>query len=88
MAEHVTDPSRTHHRWDREHEPTLRIASGDVVHFDLLMAALGQVENGTPIEETRFDFDTLYNRLGPVWVECAGSPRCRARARDVRCQVR
>jgi acetamidase/formamidase len=69
--EHVIDPKRIHHFWDRDLEPTLRIASGDVVHFDLLMAGHGQVENGTPIEEARFDFDTLYNLLGPIWVEGA-----------------
>lgn len=69
--EHVIDASRIHHHWDRDLEPTLRIASGDTVHFDLLMAGHGQVDNGTPIEDARFDFDTLYNLLGPVWVEGA-----------------
>jgi len=35
------------------------------------MAGHGQVKQGAPIEETRFDFDTLYNLLGPIWVEGA-----------------
>jgi acetamidase/formamidase len=70
-TEHVIDPKRIHHFWDRDLEPTLRIGSGDVVHFDLLMAGHGQVDNGTPIEEARFDFDTLYNLLGPIWVDGA-----------------
>lgn len=71
MAEHVIDSKRIHHQWDRSLEPALKIASGDVVHFDLLMAGHGQVERGAPIEDTRFDFETLYNLLGPVWVEGA-----------------
>jgi acetamidase/formamidase len=71
VAEHVIDASRIHHQWDLELEPTLRVMSGDVVHFDLRMAGHGQVENGTPFEEIRFDFETIYNLLGPVWVEGA-----------------
>jgi acetamidase/formamidase len=71
VTEHVIDPTRIHHAWDNTLEPTLRIESGDVVHFDLRMAGHGQVENGLPIEEARFDFDTLYNLLGPIWVEGA-----------------
>jgi acetamidase/formamidase len=35
------------------------------------MAGSGQVENGWPYEQARFDFDTLYNLLGPVHVEGA-----------------
>jgi acetamidase/formamidase len=41
MTEHVIDLTKIYHGWDNSLEPTLRIASGDVVHFDLLMA--GQV---------------------------------------------
>ena len=69
--EHVIDPNRIHHAWDASLDPTLRIASGDVVHFDIRMAGHGQVENGMPYEQARFDFDTLYNLLGPVFVEGA-----------------
>jgi acetamidase/formamidase len=71
MTDHVIDPSRVHHEWDRDLEPTLRIASGDAVRFELLMAGHGQVEKGTRIEDANFDFDTLYNLLGPVYVEDA-----------------
>jgi acetamidase/formamidase len=67
----VIDPTRIHHAWDASLEPTLRIASGDSVQFDIRMAGHGQVENGMPYEQTRFDFDTLYNLLGPVHVEGA-----------------
>ena len=71
MAEHVIDPKQIHHAWDNSLEPTLRIASGDVVHFDLLMAGYGQVDNGWQYEQTKFDFDTLYNLLGPIHVHGA-----------------
>lgn len=70
-TEHVIDSSRIHHKWDNSLEPTLRVASGDVVHFDLLMAGYGQIENGDPYEAARFDFDTLYNLLGPIEVQGA-----------------
>jgi acetamidase/formamidase len=67
----MIDPARIHHHWDNTLEPTLRVDSGDVVHFDLKMAGHGQVENGWPYERAQFDFDTLYNLLGPVYVEGA-----------------
>jgi acetamidase/formamidase len=71
LSEHAIDPARVHHHWDNGIEPTLRIASGDVVHFDLAMAGAGQVERTSRFEDTRFDFATLYNLLGPVFVEGA-----------------
>jgi acetamidase/formamidase len=69
--EHRIDPQRMHHSWDNALEPTLRISSGDTVHFDLLMAGHGQVHEGDTFEQTSFDFDTLYNLLGPVHVDGA-----------------
>jgi acetamidase/formamidase len=70
-SEHVIDPERIHHSWDASLQPTLRIEPGDTVHFDIRMAGHGQVEQGWPFERTRFDFDTLYNLLGPIHVEGA-----------------
>jgi acetamidase/formamidase len=69
--EHQIDPTRIHHSWDNTLEPTLRIGSGDVVDYDLLMAGHGQVQEGDTYAETKFDFDTLYNLLGPLHVEGA-----------------
>lgn len=69
--EHVIDPNRVHHRWDSTLEPTLRIASGDLVSFELAMAGRGQVHEGASFAETSFDWDTLYNLLGPIWLEGA-----------------
>jgi acetamidase/formamidase len=70
-TEHQIDPARIHHSWDNTLEPTLRVDSGDVVHYDLLMAGHGQVHEGATFAETKFDFNTLYNLLGPVHVEGA-----------------
>jgi acetamidase/formamidase len=71
VTEHVIDPTRIHHIWDNSIEATLRIASGDIVRFDLPMAGHGQVDNGWAFEQTKFDFDTMYNLLGPIYVEGA-----------------
>lgn len=71
MAEHEFDASVYHHVWDRDLEPALAIAPGDVVHFDLLMAGARQVHEGATFDECAFDFDTLYNLAGPIHVERA-----------------
>jgi len=69
--EHTIDPARIHYAWDNRLEPTLRISSGDTVSYELLMAGHGQVSEGDSFADTRFDFDTLYNLLGPLYVEGA-----------------
>jgi acetamidase/formamidase len=69
--EYGIDAGRIHHCWDAALEPTIRIEPGDTVDFDIRMAGHGQVDNGWEFERTEFDFDTLYNLLGPVHVEGA-----------------
>jgi len=69
--EHVIDPAVVHHQWDADLEPLLVIDSGDTVHFDIKVAGEGQVWPGATYENTRFDFDTIYNLSGPVWVNGA-----------------
>jgi len=69
--EHVIDPSVIHHQWDADLEPILAIASGDTVSYDIKVAGEGQVWPGATYADTRFDFDTIYNLSGPVWVEGA-----------------
>jgi acetamidase/formamidase len=70
--DHMIDPERIHHSWDNTLEPSLRVASGDIVHYQLLMAGAGQVlEDARSFEDTSFDFATLYNLLGPVYVKGA-----------------
>src|SRR5207302_345828 len=60
-----------HHDWDNSHQPVLRIKSGDLVHFELLMAGHGQVREDSSIEDVVWDFDTIYNLAGPIFVEGA-----------------
>jgi acetamidase/formamidase len=70
--EHTIDPQGIHHSWDNSLEPSLRVGSGDTVHYDLLMAGAGQVHEGAKsFADTAFDFETLYNLLGPLYVEGA-----------------
>jgi acetamidase/formamidase len=71
LAEHTLDRSLIHHDWDNSQEPVLSIASGDVVHFDLLMAGHGQVHEHSAIEDVVWDFGTIYNLAGPIHVEGA-----------------
>jgi acetamidase/formamidase len=69
--DHTIDPERVHHGWDRTLAPVLRIASGDVVHYDLRMAGHEQIAEGDGYAQARLDFDTLYHLSGPVFVEGA-----------------
>ncbi len=68
---HVIDPSLIHHHWDRALAPVLTIGSGDVVEAELLMAGAGQVQEGSAATEVAWDFDTIYNLVGPIAVEGA-----------------
>ena len=65
--EHRIDPTRLHHTWDNRLEPTLRIASGDSVRYDLRMAGHGQIAEGDGYADTRLDFATPLSppRAGP-----------------------
>jgi acetamidase/formamidase len=69
--DHVIDPSVIHHQWDSTLEPVLAVNSGDTIHYDIKVAGDGQVWPGATYEDTRFDFDTIYNLSGPVWVNGA-----------------
>ena len=71
MSEHTLDRAQIHHDWNNAHEPVLAIRSGDVVHFDLLMAGHGQVAENSLIDDVVWDFDTIYNLAGPIHVEGA-----------------
>ena len=41
-TEHTIDPTRIHHEWNASLEPTLRIESGDSVHFEVPIHDLGE----------------------------------------------
>lgn len=67
----MIDPSAIHHQWDLDLEPVLAVNSGDLVQYDIRVAGEGQVWPGATYEQTRFDFDTIYNLAGPLWVNGA-----------------
>ena len=69
--EHHLDPSLYHHDWDSSREPVLAVGSGDVVHYELLMAGHGQVTRSSSAADVLWDWSTLYNLGGPVLVEGA-----------------
>ena len=69
--EHVLDRHSVHHVWNMELEPAVVVDSGDIIHFDIPMAGAGQVFEGASIHDAKFDFDTIYNLLGPVSVQGA-----------------
>lgn len=69
--DHDFDPSVFHHQWDLDLEPALAVSSGDTVRYDFTVAGDGQVWPGAAYEECRFDFDTIYNLSGPLWVNGA-----------------
>lgn len=69
--DHVIDPSVIHHQWDADLEPVLAIDPGDTVSYDILVAGAGQVWPGAKYEDVQFDFDTMYNLSGPLWVNGA-----------------
>jgi acetamidase/formamidase len=71
--EHVLDGSLIHHDWNNAYEPVLTVGSGDIVHFELLMAGHGQVFEDSKIENVAWDFDTIYNLAGPIRVEGASA---------------
>ena len=70
-SEHELDASRIHHDWDRSREPVLAISPGDVVHFELPMAGDRQVFETSTVGEVVWDFETIYNLGGPIFVEGA-----------------
>ena len=69
--EHRIVPGAIHHAWDNSLAPVLRIQSGDSVRFALEMSGRGQVRENDTFDQTSFDFDTIYNLAGPIWIEGA-----------------
>ena len=70
-TEHTLERTQIHHDWDRDRDVALVIHPGDVVHFDLPITGEGQVEESSSIEAVEWDFETIYNLAGPVFVEGA-----------------
>ena len=70
-SEHRVGPPDIHHDWRREREPALSVRPGDVVRFDIPITGEGQVAEASTIDEVEWDFDTIYNLAGPVYVDGA-----------------
>jgi acetamidase/formamidase len=69
--EHTIDPTIIHHRWIKSLKPALRIRSGDIVHFDLLVAGDPNIKEGSTAADAVFDWETIYNLSGPIYLEDA-----------------
>jgi acetamidase/formamidase len=67
-SEHSVGPEQVHHNWDNTRDPVVVVEPGDVVHFDLPMTGEGQVAETSTVDEVTWDFDTIYNLGGPVFV--------------------
>jgi acetamidase/formamidase len=72
-TEHALDVTRIHHDWDRSRTPALVVRPGDVVHLELPITGEGQVRESSSIDDVRWDFETIYNLAGPIFVEGASS---------------
>jgi acetamidase/formamidase len=68
VAEHTIDPTLIHHRWIKALEPALRIESGDTVNYDLMVAGDPNIREGQSAADAKFDWETIYNLSGPLWV--------------------
>jgi acetamidase/formamidase len=63
---------QVHHGWSRDHEPALRVASGDVVTVETQDASGGQLGPGsTSSAVAELDFERVNPVSGPVHVEGA-----------------
>lgn len=68
MATHAV-PGPPARLWTPAHEPVLEVADGDVLTFDAIECAAGQLDgfrNGQPVPH--LDYDLLYPLVGPVLV--------------------
>ena len=71
MSEHTIDPTIIHHRWIKSLDPALVIRSGDTVHFDLMVAGDPNIRSTSTAEDAVFDWETIYNLSGPIYIEDA-----------------
>ena len=72
VREHHIGLDQIHYKWDNSLPPVVKIASGDVVHFETEEVTSGQLHPGDPSSKlATLDFDRLYPLGGPVFVEGA-----------------
>jgi acetamidase/formamidase len=72
VREHHIGLDKIHYKWDNSLPPVVKIAPGDVVHFETDEVTSGQLHPGDPSSKlATLDFDRLYPLGGPVYVEGA-----------------
>lgn len=72
MTEHTLSARPTHSRWNRNLEPRLEIASGDVVHMECVDSSDAQVYSGMKVEEfLAIDRGRIHALTGPIAVKGA-----------------
>ena len=72
MIEHTLSARPTHSRWNRNLEPRLEIASGDVVHMECVDSSDAQVRPGMNVEEfLAIDRGRIHALTGPIAVKGA-----------------
>ena len=72
MTEHVLSAEPTHSVWNRDLEPRLRIAPGDIIHLRCLDASGGQVRPQSTLQDfLNIDRTRIHALTGPIWVEGA-----------------
>jgi acetamidase/formamidase len=72
MNEHVLSAEPTHSVWDRDLEPRLVVAPGDVVHMECLDASGGQVRpDSTLADLLAIDRTRIHALTGPIGVASA-----------------
>ena len=49
------------------------IRPGDVVHFELPVTGEGHVAESSSVDEVEWDFETIYNLAGSIFVTIAAS---------------
>jgi len=72
MKEHSLSAEPTHSVWDRDLQPRLVVAPGDVVHMECVDASGGQVRPGSTVEEfLAIDRTRIHALTGPIAIEGA-----------------
>jgi acetamidase/formamidase len=72
MSEHRLSAEPTHSVWNRDLEPRLVVASGDVVHMECVDSSGGQVRPDSTVEDfLGIDRTRIHALTGPVGVEGA-----------------
>jgi acetamidase/formamidase len=73
MKEHTLNAELTHSLWNRDLDPRLFVASGDIVQMECLDASGGQVHPSSTLEDyLAIDRTRIHALTGPIFIEDAG----------------